>query len=141
VNFAGAGEFAWVYVVERMGCLEGNNFVKEGLCMYRVFGIKEVLDIAHAGGYLATPDVTVRELMRRIFRLVEMGYDGVVIAGDDDKSILINEASDILRPENWLVFYWWLGGTVEEDAFAYEPVKWWEMPLEKFDKVRKFQFQ
>jgi len=138
VNFAGAGEFAWVYVVERMGCLEGNNFVrKEGLCMYRVLGIEEVLDIA-------TPDMTVRELMRRIFRVVGaflMGYDGVVIAGDDDKSILINEASDILRPENWLVFYWWLGGTVEEDAFAYEPVKWWEMPLEKFDKVRKFQFQ
>jgi len=134
VNFAGAGEFAWVYT-ERMGCLEGNNFVrKEGLCMYRVLGIEEVLDIA-------TPDMTVRELMRRIFRLVEMGYDGVVIAGDDDKSILINEVSDILRPENWLVFYWWLGGTVEEDAFAYEPVKWWEMPLEKFDKVRKFQIQ
>jgi len=105
--------------------------------MYRVLGIEEVLDIA-------TPDMTVRELMRRIFRVVGaflMGYDGVVIAGDDDKSILINEASDILRPENWLVFYWWLGGTVEEDAFAYEPVRWWEMPLEKFDKVRKFQFQ
>lgn len=103
--------------------------------MYRfVLGIEEVLDIA-------TPDMTVRELMRRIFRLVEMGYDGVVIAGDDDKSIVIKEASDILRPENWLVFYWWLGGTVEEDAFAYEPAKWWEMPLEKFDKVRKFQFQ
>jgi|GEM_PF-2040951 len=112
--------------------------------MYRVLGvlgIEEVLDIA-------TPDMTLRELMRRIFRstghqlirLVEMGYDGVVIAGDDDKSILINEASDILRPENWLVFYWWLGGTVEEDAFAYEPAEWWEMPLEKFEKVRKFQF-
>ncbi|MGB4752033.1 MAG: hypothetical protein WBH60_05305 [Fervidobacterium sp.] len=109
--------------------------------MYRfVLGIEEVLDIA-------TPDMTLRELMRRIFRLVDMvrlvdmGYDGVVIAGDDDKSIVIKEASDILRPENWLVFYWWLGGTVEEDAFAYEPAKWWEMPLEKFDKVRKFQFQ